>query len=610
MLIMFSDKPKQQQNQDFVTDFTNVKNFNSNMKGKLSESFAYNKIKTIVSDKDYMKQVLPYQSGLSTPTKQYHVVLTMRVERFFSTLKEDSSVLTNDAKLLLEDEKYIDYFMTCGPNYVRSIRRAQEVTSIFTFNAEDEYLARDFARALRLHALGNRGEQKKRYLFENEESENDDAKSNFSLDLQFDASTILKSLSIEILGFGLGLNKDGSDSLVATSLDEFNQVMKFAFDSMTKNKASDDHAGMTYEIEVIPWADNAEFLSILDFEYNRIMAPKPFGMIEDAVQIFDALTRRNRMVCSSPMSNVDDYGKCCKSHEIIKVASINELGADVVQSMCRPKQFIPPAIMKENLATNAEFIAWMSSVARDKIKSLSSLGQCISTLRSFPQRFDYYFVKSNEHAQYDQAMEMAYTVKELKAALDPAASLEIISMLGNEQDEYFEMFYQPCLSALYGAGKQNYNKASDPKFFMSEPWYNLEECSRPSCLESNKAWDRKEGNGCVDGLLGRKSADVPIPADSDPFCAVAMNMTINAEKCKYKYRPLANIVMQVDNCRDSLPNGRDGRGREIPVSMAYLMEHFCMPRLALESGGANLTKMDMVDSSWDICVSSKIVKYL
>ena len=170
------------------------------------------------------------------------------------------------------------------------------------------------------------------------------------------------------------------------------------------------------------------------------------------------------------------------------------------------------------------------------------------------------------------------SVKELKAALDPAASLEILAMLSNENDEYFEMFYQPCLSALYGMDLGN-DKLTDPKFIMAEPWYNLEECSCASCLESDMAWDRKTGKGCVPGLLDRQSADSPIPYDSDPYCAKMIDTETRRESCKYNYIPNRNIVMQMDNCRNALPQGRDGRGRLVSLSMEYLLEYFCMPRV-------------------------------
>ena len=502
--------------------------------------------------------------------EQYNVVITMRVERFFSTLLEDKASISHDAAKIILDEEYISFFMTCGPNYVRSLNRAQEVTAVFSFQAKDVYSAQAFADSLRLMVLGNH--TKNEPGFNNEE--------------------IMESLSIEILGYGLGLNKSGSETLVSTSIDEFNQVMKFAFDSMTKTGYN---TGMISNIEVTPWADNAEFLQYANIDNYRILVPKPRGHIENARN-----NGRVGFVCTSSSSIADDFGKCCKANEIVKIDNYDAHGRKMTKKMCEPRHYLSPVAMKDNLETNAEFVALLSSVAQDKVKSLSTLGQCVNALRAFPSRFDYSFLQSRDKATYDGSIEMAYTIKELKAALDPAADLGVLSMIGSENDEYFEMFYQPCLSALYGANKAN-RKSTHPKYFMSEPWYNIEECTRPSCLESNKAWDRRNGNGCVDGLLARQSSFNPIPVEGDPYCSREVNQS-GTESCKYKYTPHANMVMQMDNCRASLPRGKDGRGKSVELSMSYLMDYFCMPEISVENK-ADSEKMDEVDNSWEICVS-------
>lgn len=531
--------------------------------------------------------------------------MTMRVERFFSTLLEEKASISHDAAKMILDEEYISFFMTCGPNYVRSLNRAQEVTSIFSFHAKDAYSAQAFADSLRLMVYGNYQGSKIQNITTAAANKTDNSLKYFNefqtMDMNknkpgFDDENIMESLSIEILGYGLGLNKSGSETLVSTSLDEFNEVMKFAFESMTKTGYN---TGMISKVEVTPWADNAEFLQYANVDYYRILVPKPRGLIENARKITQ-LNGQVGFACMSSSSIADDFGKCCKTNEIVKISNYDELGRKVTTKRCEPRHYLSPVAMKDNLETNAEFVALLSSVAQDKVKSLSTLGQCVNALRAFPSRFDYSFLQSTDKATYDGAIEMVYTVKELKAALDPAANLGILSMIGSENDEYFEMFYQPCLSALYGAKKDN-NKRADPKYFMSEPWYNIEECTRPSCLEADKAWDRRTGNGCVDGLLARQSSFDPIPVEEDQYCSRDMNQN-GTESCKYKYTPHANVVMQMDNCRASLPQGKDGRGKSVELSMSYLMDYFCMPKLFV-GNEADSNKMDEVDNSWEICVS-------
>ena len=289
---------------------------------------------------------------------------------------------------------------------------------------------------------------------------------------------------------------------------------------------------------------------------------------------------------------------------------VDESGVDLVKRRCEPKHQLPPAMLKSHIEINAEFVAWMATVARDKLNSLSTLSQCASALRAFPDHFDYYLLHSADKAKYDHAIEAEYTVKEVKAAIDPLGDLSILQMVGNEHDEYFEMFYQPCLSALYGMNSGN-DKLTDPKYFMSEPWYNHEECSRVSCLEPNMAWDRKNGNGCVPGLLGRRNMETPIPAETDSYCAIAKDTVNGNEGCKYV--PDEEAFQRMDLCREYLPQQRDGREEPIPVSMGYLVDYFCMPQLAVHLNPmdvygdiADRFKMDRVDETMHICKTGEL----
>ena len=529
--------------------------------------------------------------------KRYSVAVTMRLESLSSSIQENESSMAKDAVRMLEDEEYVNFFMSCGPNYVRSIQRAQEVTSIISYEAIDDYTAQRFADALKLYVYGNRGDS----MRERSRSQRIPMDfTGFNLDLDFDYSDIRKSLSIEILGFGLGLNSDGSSTLVATSLDEFNQVMRFAFDSMTKNESMGRGTGMIYGMEVIPWTDNAEFLKFANVDYNTILAPVPRALIENAMGVKNQKGFVDRYVCTSINSEPDDFGKCCDPLDVVDMTKINEFGSTTVKSSCQPEHYLTPVVMKDNLETNAEFVSWLGFVAREKVKSLTTLSQCVNKLRSFPKRFEYHFMKTSKKGIYDKSLETAYTLKELKSTFDPLGDLSILSLIGNENDEFFEMFYQPCLSALYGMNNGN-DKTTDPKYFMSEPWYNHKECARPSCLESDMAWDRKNGNGCVEGVLGRRKFKLTIPASDDPHCAKTIDPTTGQEICKFI--PSVDLMYAIDNCRERSIPGIDGRGKSVPFSLSSLMDYFCMPQLDVERGQAIGVKMDEADFRHQNCVS-------
>ncbi len=557
---------------------------------QISKLFSYKNIKS---------RVLQLQSqstteGSTTTYPSYIVTVSMRAESYGTTNTETEAVISDHARDILRKGEFVQFFTACGPTYVRSAHHAQEVTAIFQFKARNDQEAQSFAEKLRLYVRGNTR------IIEENPSEIDS--NGFNIKLDFDGTIIKNSLTIEIAAHGLGLNKDGTETLVSANLSEFNDVMKFAFKSMAKNSELDDddnthdQKGLLYGIEVVPWTDNGIFLDIVQLSRIKIRTDTPLGLIANSV------SRSDGQVCSSRMHTTDHFGKCCKPHEIVDVASVDAFGQPSQKRRCQPQSFVSTTIMRDNLQTNAEFVAWISDVVSAKTKSLSDLGQCVNILRAYPDRFDYYYLQASNDANYDGAIEKTFTVKELKMALDPAADLEIIQMVADENDEYLEMFYQPCLSALYG-GRQGTTGNTDPKNFMAKPWYDIEECVKPSCLEPSMAWDRVNGEGCVKGLLGRDNSLSPIPHHDDEHCAKTVHTTSGKDVCKFGYTYDANLIMQMDNCRQVLPQGRDGRGRSIELSMHYLMEYFCMPQIALHLGSADGAKMDEVDSEMEVCVS-------
>ncbi len=133
-------------------------------------------------------------SRTGTSSQQEHrVVASMRIERYYSSIEENKATLHKDVTKLLDDRDYVGFFKSCGPTYVRSIRRAQEVTAMFTFKTSDKSTAKEMKAAIESTIYG---------------SAEGKMKSN--------VKKTMSSLQIKIVGFGLGLDDKGSDTLVAT----------------------------------------------------------------------------------------------------------------------------------------------------------------------------------------------------------------------------------------------------------------------------------------------------------------------------------------------------------------------------------------------------------
>lgn len=497
----------------------------------------------------------------------------MRMEGISTSIKETNAKVTPDAIKLLDDEDYINFFTTCGPKFVSEIHRAQEVSAIFSFDAIDRLTAQQFSSALHkyINGFSVKGGEKgfKIPLFAGVERNG--------------IRDVLKSLTIEILGYGLALDTVGAETLVATSLEEFNRVMNFALNSMGRETEDHKQIGMINGVTVIPWMSFPQFHNHAGTDYTNVLVRIPRTIL-DEVQYDE----NNEPYCQKPDLHMDDFGRCCEIQEIFKV---DEFGK-TVKPKCVSTNFLMPHEINKNVDANAEFVTRLSKMVRDKAESLSTLGQCVNTLRSFPKRFDYFFLQS-VGSSYNQDIEMQVTVKELRSALDPTGDLGILSIIGKEQDEYFEMFYKPCLYSLYGLHK-GIDGSLDPKYFMADIWSNHEECVRPNCLHRGMVWDRKNGGRCIEGILGRKNKLAPVPSDKDPHCAIAVNMTSGEEECKHI--PNSKVIKQIDLCRK---NFITHSGRSI-YSMTDLIDYFCMPQLAVHER-ADPIKMDDVDYKATIC---------
>ena len=428
-----------------------------------------------------------------------------------------------------------------------------------------------------------------------------------------DRTCIHKSLSFEILGYGLILDHDGSEALLATSVDDFIKIMRFGFDSMVKTKTIEqdpatnneetssyssftEPGGLVYKVEVVPWSENNEFFYHAEIASDKVFIPVPRNQIESAK------SGSNNPCPADYAPEPDDFGRCCNSRDMVNISRVDEMGQVVQQRKCEPKREVSAHRKQQNLKTNAEFVSWLASVKEQKEKSLNILSKCINNLRALPPRFDYKFLLSNYEASYDASMDLKYTVKELKAALDPATSLEILSLISNENDEFMEMFYQPCLSALNGRSGGGYKQQPDSKYIMAKPWYNHKECSRTKCMRRNMAWDRISGKECVPSILGLRNGNYTIPGNNDPHCAKTIDSISGEARCKYGSESM-NIFMMMNNCREVLPHGYDGRGNPIKLPISELMDYFCLPKVAVDRDPADASKMDEVDEALEICVS-------
>jgi len=522
-----------------ITDLTRSTDYERELEGSLSSSFGYFWVKSQV---DYQ-----YKSSTKVETKTHMVVATMRIERYYSSVREEASPLSDSAKEILARQDYVGFFKACGPNYVRGIRRAQEVTAIFSFKSATVELASQFA--VQLNRAGwFRG------------------KSSYEFASKAKYASINESLSINILGFGLGLNQEGSQTLVATSLEEYNDAIKFAFKSFTQNEESHE-IGMVYGIEVVPWVNNAEFQVSAVLQDDFIQLPLPAQLIQKADVDGN---------CKDETYEKDKFNKCCESGQLYNPATADydfEDGDDPLTYVCRPIRNLDGALVKDNISTNGEFVARLDTALRYRHNQLSTLARCIQYINAIPDRFRWNVLKPGDSVKYDKAIEFSVSVEELKRFIDPMGDFKLLKNIGKEMDEWIQMYYVPCLAALFGS---NIGTLPDvePQYFMAYPWYTHDECMHLTCLSENMRWDRDNG-GCVPGLNYGPAGASGYDDNADEECYKEYDERTDTEECKYSATELQDDLSGMDECWDEVIVQDGVKGQ----SADYLVDHFCMPEI-------------------------------
>ena len=586
-------------NSDYFTDFTESSSSDVALQGKVSGSFGYGFVKGKFNAK--------FKSNKKFESKKHIVSATMRIERYYSSVKEEESSLSRDANQLLRNKDYVGFFKACGPNYVRSIRRAQEVTAVFSFESQSNELAKEFAAKLKVRGWG--------------------WKVNASFQSESKFKSMSESLEISIVGYGLGLNEQGSSTLVATSMDQFDEVMTFAFESMTQSENS-AHIGMVYGIELVPWVDNTAFQVAAEIDTESVYFPMPRSSIPRALKKkgatrtvnFKDFDSRKEHRCKDNGYQIDKFGYCCstefmeddglddagqdqtikdaKQDVITKQDALDGLPGDATTDaretaeneldtakakassleytvqICMPRRALEPSIKKNNMSNNGEFVALIDSLVRYRLNVLFTLEKCITAVNSLPERFDYYILKSQDTVKYDATIEATYTVAELRLALDPMGDYSLVNHMGQELDEFIAMFYTPCLDELFGINIGT-NSDTDPKFFMAESWYNHKSCAKLSCLADNMRWDRATGKGCVASVITGSTAQTTY-GDNTTQDHCTKEIVDGEEKCKNPNKG-SDGGEGLEDFREKAQACWDASARV--KSPMYIMDHFCLPQI-------------------------------
>ena len=479
----------------------------------------------------------------------------MRIERYYASVREEVSPLTTEAGSLLDAGDYIGFFKACGPNYIRGIRRAQEVTAFFMFRSSSDESASTFSNSVR-------SSHWRRHRYSNTNSGGSSS------------NTERQSMKIVIKGWGLGLSQDGSETLVSSSLEEFKGVMDFAFSTMTRVPDS-LHIGQVYGMEVAPWVSNvgwqvrAELLdNAIEIPVVRSLIPRAFRISNPSDVAFDNTSDETRALfqCKEISYVTDQYGFCCEEETLYDYASREYDASNPSERICRPLRILDPALIKENLAANGEFIARMDRSVRYKMNQMFLLERCISAVRAIPDRYDFYLLKGLDT---NASTELDISVFEMKLALDPFNDYAILKHMAKELDEFLDMFIQPCYAALFGSNAGS-SPETDASYLMLYPWHSHNECTKLSCLGNSMRWDRSAPDGgCTPSLIAGVSSS-GYDTTNEGNCNIDFEKSGDNMACKHDTQLLQDTfdsTMAVWN--EVIPTGR----------VDFFMDQYCLPSI-------------------------------
>ena len=585
---------------DHFIDYSDSKSFEDGASGGSSNSgnthtvtkrsggwFMNNWSSTKVSKREFSENS-SHSSSTKIDTKTRMITSTMIIERYYSSVKEEISPLSESSKQLLANQDYVGFFLACGPNYVRSIRRSQELLAVFKFKTASTETSKQFASSLRektyestrrkskkisIKFSWRRGIQIKTRRTNTFQEKSYSGGNSKSSSQKFQA--INNSLVIKIVGFGLGLNQEGSETLVANTVADHDRVMRFAFNAMTKHEDA-FYIGQVYGIEVVPWVHNTAFQVAAKADSEPILKPIPRSMIPRAYKADGSTTwdtnQRSDFVCKKADYEIDKFGYCCEIEQLLDPSTGEYTGvsADLTTHVCRPLRMLDPFVIKDNMSNNGEFVARLDAAVRYRLVSLATLERCISHANGIPESYKYHVLKTQDSVKYEGLIETQISLTHLKMAMDPKGDYALVRHMANELDEWIEMFFSPCYAALYGTHSGS-SPGLEINYFMAYPWYDHEECRRLSCLTNNMRWDRHNGGGCVPALAAG-TVSGSYETGEDAYCAKSLDK-YDEEECKYPQSELKQYREDtVTDCWSGLPTS----------SVDHLVNYFCMPQLSGE----------------------------
>mmetsp|Transcript_7788 Transcript_7788/g.16912 ORF Transcript_7788/g.16912 Transcript_7788/m.16912 type:complete len:543 (-) Transcript_7788:42-1670(-) len=180
-------------------------------------------------------------NSTATTTSTHRIQAVMSVDKYYESADESTSYILPQAEALLQSGSYISFIQSCGPMFIRGIRRVSQINAMFRYETKSSISSESetthvivlAAAALPVPGAG---------AFNSYDYE------------QTDKMALDDKMQIEIQGFGLDLSSPNAHSLMCNSMAEFQLALQTGYAAMLNPQT-----GVVKSIEVVPWANNIQF---------------------------------------------------------------------------------------------------------------------------------------------------------------------------------------------------------------------------------------------------------------------------------------------------------------------------------------------------------------
>ncbi|MBU3916180.1 hypothetical protein KKA14_11660 [bacterium] len=202
-------------------------------------------------------------TSTTSSTKQTkEIVVSVSIDSYYASVDESSTHLADTAANLITNNDILGFFSSCGPYYIRSIRRNAQYLSVFKYEVDSSGDDGSFEYQLETELKGFRKQIYKDRSVNYNDSLSVEASNSSTDKNSFSNRASSKNLTITASAFGLGKNEKAS--LISYDIEGFKTAIRDAFISMQNPRT-----GKVTSIEVVPWVENTEFQTVMKLEQNE-----------------------------------------------------------------------------------------------------------------------------------------------------------------------------------------------------------------------------------------------------------------------------------------------------------------------------------------------------